>query len=110
MSFRNLVETQENTLVPVWWEYRDQFPVTARFVYLNHAAVSPLSKPAADAMKHLADDVLHYGSFHYDQWLDAYQGVRDSAAQLIGAERAEIALVKNTSEGIATVALGIDWR
>jgi cysteine desulfurase / selenocysteine lyase len=110
MSFRNLVETRENTLVPVWREYRDQFPVTERFVYLNHAAVAPLAKPAADAMKHLADDVLHYGSFHYDRWLDAYQGVRDSAARLIGADSSEIALVKNTSEGIATVALGIDWR
>jgi cysteine desulfurase / selenocysteine lyase len=110
MSFRNLIEIERPPAAPVWREYHDQFPITERFVYLNHAAVAPLSKPAADAMKHLADDVLRYGSFHYDQWLDAYQGVRDSAARLIGAERAEIALVKNTSEGIATVAIGIDWR
>src|SRR5437868_6996524 len=110
MSFRNLMEAEQTPAGPIWRQYRDQFPVTERFVYLNHAAVAPLSKPAADAMKHLADDVLHFGSFHYDQWLDAYQGVRDSAARLIGAKPSEIALVKNTSEGIATVALGIDWR
>src|ERR1700730_9896513 len=110
MSFRNLIETEKPPAIPVWREYHDQFPITERLVYLNHAAVAPLSKPAADAMKHLADDALQYGSFHYDQWLDAYQGVRDSAARVIGAERAEIALVKNTSEGIGTVALGIDWR
>jgi selenocysteine lyase/cysteine desulfurase len=28
----------------------------------------------------------------------------------VGADRSEIALVKNTSEGIATVALGLDWK
>src|ERR1039458_8586102 len=27
-----------------------------------------------------------------------------------GAGRSEIALVKNTSEGIATIAMGLDWR
>ena len=94
----------------VWQQYRQQFPVTERFIYLNHSAVSPLSLRAANAMKQLADDVLLYGSYHYDQWLDAYQGVRVFAAQLIGALPAEIALVKNTSEGIATIAMGVDWK
>jgi selenocysteine lyase/cysteine desulfurase len=95
---------------PVWQDYRDQFPVTKHSVYLNHAAVAPLSRRAADAMKNLADDVLLHGSFHYAQWLDAYEGLRVAAAKLIGADRSEIALVKNTSEGIATIAMGIDWR
>lgn len=36
--------------------------------------------------------------------------MRDAAARLIGASREEIAIVKNTSEGIATVAMGLDWR
>ena len=62
---------------------------------MNHAAVAPLSKPAADAMKHLADDCLNYGSLHYGEWLAVYDGLRKSAARLIGAEPGEIALVKN---------------
>jgi selenocysteine lyase/cysteine desulfurase len=61
-------------------------------------------------MKHLANDALMYGSFHYGHWLDAYEGLRVAAAKLIHADRGEIAIVKNTSEGIATVALGIDWK
>ena len=96
--------------VPLWERYADQFPVREHLIYLNHAAVAPLCKPAADAMKHLADDALHYGSLHYDQWMAAYEGVRVAAARLIGAHRTEIALVKNTSEGIATVAMGLDWK
>jgi selenocysteine lyase/cysteine desulfurase len=90
--------------------YRDQFPVTERLVYLNHAAVAPLSRRAAEAMKQLADEVCLYGSLRYDQWLDAYQGVRVAAARLIGADRSEIAIMKNTSEGIATVAGGLGWK
>ena len=95
---------------PLWERYADQFPVRERLVYLNHAAVAPLCRPAADAMKALADDCLAFGSLHYDQWMAAYEGLRAAAAKLIGADRSEIALVKNTSEGIATVALGLDWK
>ena len=98
------------TEVPLWQQYRDQFPVTERFVYLNHAAVAPLSRRSADAMKQLADEVLLNGSLHYDHWMAAYEGLRNAAARLIGARGGEIALVKNTSEGIATIALGLDWR
>jgi selenocysteine lyase/cysteine desulfurase len=90
--------------------YADQFPVREHLIYLNHAAVAPLCRRAAEAMKRLADDCTNFGSLHYDQWLAAYEGVRVAAARLIGADRSEIALVKNTSEGIATVAMGIDWR
>ncbi len=97
-------------MAEIWEQYRPQFPVTERLIYLNHAAVSPLSRRAAEAMQHLAQDALEYGSLHYDKWMATYQGVRDSAAALINAAPEEIALVKNTSEGVATVAMGIDWR
>jgi len=95
---------------PVWEAWRAEFPVTQELVYLHHAGVAPLCRPAAQAMQRLADDAMRFGSLHYDQWMAAYEGVRQAAARLIGAHRDEIATVKNTSEGIATVALGIDWR
>lgn len=96
--------------VPLWQQYRHQFPVTERLIYLHHAGVSPLCRPAAEAMKRLADDCLLFGSLHYDQWMETYQGLRVAAARLINSAPEEIAIVKNTSEGISTVALGIDWR
>ena len=96
--------------VPVWEAWRDEFPVTKELVYLHHAGVAPLCRPAAEAMKRLADDALGFGSLHYDQWMAAYEGLRQAAARLIGAHRDEIATVKNTSEGLATIALGVDWR
>lgn len=90
--------------------YRDQFPVTRELIYLNHAAVSPLSRPVAEAMKALADDACVYGSLHYDRWMECYDGLRRGAARLINASSDEIAIVKNTSEGIAFVANGLDWH
>ena len=94
----------------LWERYRDEFPVTKNLVYLNHAAVAPLSRRAAKAMQDLAQDALEFGSEHYAQWMAEYAGLRDAAARMINASAAEIAIVKNTSEGVATIAIGIDWK
>jgi selenocysteine lyase/cysteine desulfurase len=91
-------------------ELRKEFPVTKNLIYLNHASISPLCRPAARAMRDFAEDAMLYGSLHYPAWLEAYERVRRAAAAIINAEASEIALVKNTSEGIATVAMGIPWK
>jgi selenocysteine lyase/cysteine desulfurase len=101
---------QTSTIEPLWRRYRDEFPVTEHLTYLNHAAVAPLPKRTATAMQEFANDALHFGSLHYEKWLETYEALRVAAARLIGANRSEIALVKNTSEGIATVAMGLDWH
>ncbi len=106
MGFETVAKSQDE----LWLQYADEFPVRQRLVYLNHAAVSPLCRPAAEAMRWMAADAMEYGSLHYGQWLETYEGLRVAAARLIGAARSEIALMKNTSEGIATIAMGLDWR
>lgn len=114
MGYSNLrqgdVATGRTSDGELWRSWRDQFPVTDRLIYLNHAAVAPLSRRAAAAIIHLAEDCRDFGSLHYDQWLEAYEGLRVAAARLLNAHRDEIASVKNTSEGVATVALGLDWK
>lgn len=90
--------------------WRHEFPVTQNLIYLNHAAVAPLPRRAAEAMKEMAEEGCRYGSLHYDRWMAACDGVRSGAARLAAADPGEIALVKNTSEGIATVALGFPWQ
>ena len=95
---------------PLWQKYREQFPVTERLVYLNHAGIAPLCRRSAEAMRSLAQDALEFGSEHYQKWMDTYQGIRVATARLINANPSEIAIVKNTSEGIATIATGIHWE
>jgi cysteine desulfurase/selenocysteine lyase len=106
MDLETIAKSQQEP----WIQYADQFPVRRRLIYLNHAAVSPLCRAAADAMRWLADDAMEFGSLHYGQWMETYEGLRLATARLIGAHRNEIAIVKNTSEGIATVAQGLEWR
>jgi selenocysteine lyase/cysteine desulfurase len=94
----------------LWQRYETEFPVRQNLIYLNHAAVAPLCRRSAEAMQHLAEDCNRFGSLHYDEWLEAYDGLRRAAARLINSDPSEIALVKNTSEGIATIAMGLDWK
>jgi len=90
--------------------YRSQFPVTESLVYMNHAAVSPLSRRARDAMVGLLDEVHHSGAEHWEQWVRTYDAARRSLAQLFNADPGEIAFAKNTSEGVSTFANGLEWQ
>lgn len=104
-------ESQVNERAPdIEPRYFDQFPVREKLIYLNHAAVAPLPRVASDAMRAFAEEAMVEGSWNYRAWLETYEGVRAATGRMIGASPREIALVKNTSEGIATVAMGIDWR
>ena len=95
---------------PLWQRYESEFPVRQNLIYLNHAAVAPLCRRSAEAMQHLAEDCNRFGSLHYDEWLGAYDGLRRAAARLVNCETSEIAMMKNTSEGIATIAMGLNWK
>src|SRR5262245_27489125 len=89
---------------------RSLFPVTKNCIYLNHAAVSPLSTRARDAMNWLTNDVTDNGAAHWDDWCRTYDRARASGARLVNAQTHEIAFMRNTSDGISAVANGIDWR
>ena len=90
---------------------RALFPVTRNLVYFNHAAVGPLSTIACDAMERFARDQRDFGALHWREWYAEVDKLRASAAKLIGAnEPREIAIIKNTSEGLSFVAEGFRWR
>ena len=46
-------DTFAQSKAELWLQYADHFPVRKNLVYLNHAAVSPLCRPAAEAMQGL---------------------------------------------------------
>ena len=93
-------------------EIRLLFPHTAKgIVYLNHAAVSPLSTRVLDAMVgHLQDR----SSGRIETWLDDLKQIEETkrcVQQLINAESHDrIALVSNTSDALNIIASGLDWN
>ncbi|HSO76615.1 MAG TPA: aminotransferase class V-fold PLP-dependent enzyme, partial [Blastocatellia bacterium] len=89
---------------------RSLFPITEDYIYMNHAAVSPLSTRARDAMVGITDDVTRHGTAHYEDWYRTYEHARGSAARLVNARPHEIAFMQNTSAAISCVANGLDLR
>lgn len=86
----------------------DAFPILARWDFFNHAGVAPLPRCAADALRLYAKQAEEQ-AYLESGWYRAIGELRQVAARLINAHRDEIALIKNTSEGVATVAAAIDW-
>jgi len=89
---------------------RDEFPVTRRWAFLDHAAVAPLSARAQTAMEEWARDLTENGRVNERRWNDRIEEVRALAGRLIHAEPLDIAFIKNTSEGIGIVAEGLSWQ
>lgn len=87
-----------------------RFPILNERIVFNHAAVSPIPAAAAEAI----------GRYGYDAarrvgdpaWFyESGQAIRERACRLIGAASPEeIAVIPNTSTGLAFVARGYDWR
>jgi cysteine desulfurase / selenocysteine lyase len=89
-------------------DIRARFPITRSFNFQNHAAVAPMSGPAADAMIGYARELADFAYLHGTYYRTA-ERVRQSCAKLINADAAEVTFVKNTSEGINYVANGVQW-
>ncbi|MFZ5722795.1 MAG: aminotransferase class V-fold PLP-dependent enzyme [Pseudomonadota bacterium] len=88
-----------------------EFPLDPALIYLNHAGVGPWPARARAAVEAFAADNVRHGATHYPDWLAVERRLRGQLATLIGAAAGDdIALLKNTSEGISLVAAGLDWR
>lgn len=85
------------------------FPVLGRWDFYNHAGVSPLPAVAGDAIRQYAAEA-EAGAYLETAWYKDIESLRASAAAMLNAHRDEIAMIKNTSEGISIVANGIDWK
>ena len=91
-------------------KYRKEFPVTERYVYLDHAGIAPVSRRVRQAVEEFIADSANSGAFHYGRWSEQVEKIRTRCAELIGARSDEIAFVKNTSHGLSLVAEGLEWR
>jgi selenocysteine lyase/cysteine desulfurase len=88
-----------------------EFPQTPGLIYLNHAAVSPWPSRTARAISDFALENLTEGARQYPRWSLAENYLREQLKTLLGASSTtEIALVKNTSEAISFVAMGLTWH
>ena len=91
-------------------QWDDEFPQDPAICYLNHAAVAPWPKRAAEAVTAFAQENLHRGATDYPRWIQLEHQLRGQLQTLLNApSKGDIALVKNTSEALSLVAMGLDW-
>lgn len=86
-----------------------EFPILGKWGFFNHAGVAPLSRRAAMVLVKYAGQAAEEAYLDND-WYKRIEAFRCTLARFINAEAAEIAFVKNTSEGLSLVANGINWR
>ena len=88
-----------------------QFPTMGRMLYTNHAAISPWPKVTSEAVRQFAAENVESGPMHTARWLLRETRLRKRIASMLNAASGDdIALLKNTTEGICMVVNGIDWR
>jgi cysteine desulfurase / selenocysteine lyase len=90
---------------------REQFPVTEKWSWFNHATFGPPPRAYLRAVEEFAGrmaagDIPESAGL----WVDAIDEVRAKAAAFVNCEPDDVALLKNTAEGLGVLALGLDWR
>lgn len=90
--------------------YRQEFPIVKTGIYLDHAGVAPIPVRVIREVDKFLEEAAEKAVMNYDSWMERVEGVRAQSARLVGAEKDEIAFIKNTSHGISIVTGGLDWK
>ena len=86
--------------------FRRLFRVLEERLWLNHAALAPLPLPAKQVFEK-AIDSMHTGDYGF---IDKAEEARRLFATLIGCSPDEVALMPNTSYGMAAVSTGLKYK
>jgi selenocysteine lyase/cysteine desulfurase len=90
-----------------WDAFRAAFPTLERFVYLDTARKALVPRWVETAMSEWLRDVYeNAGEAAFS--MDAVEDARADIAETFGAPAANLALIKNTSEGMNILAKGLD--
>ena len=89
---------------------RKLFPAAEKYTYLNSAAVSPMPTVAVEAVLSQLKDVSENGTLNYTDWIATKDRARALIAEMLGVRSDQIAFLRNTSDGFASVANGLPWK
>ncbi len=91
--------------MPDWNKFRDDFPTTKKYAYLDNAAIAPIPVPVYKDVLKLYEEFLNHGRTLWDKWNMKMEHTRELYAKFIGADnREEIAFTHSTSEGMNIIS------
>ncbi|MFM2138892.1 MAG: hypothetical protein RJA57_1199, partial [Bacteroidota bacterium] len=95
-----------------FWQYiRQSFTVSSGIINLNNGGVSPAPKTVQDAMKRYYDYSNEAPSYYMWRILDqGREPLRRNLARLAGCSPEEVAINRNSSEGLETVIFGLQLK
>ena len=89
---------------------KSYFQLDENIIHLNHAAVAPWPIVTRDTVIAFAKENASIGSQNYLNWMQTEQQLKQKLVQLINATSTdEIAILKNTSEGLSLIAQGLHF-
>lgn len=86
-----------------------EFPIRESCLYLDHAAVCPLPRSVAEAMRRRIADQQDTGYAKLEEWRNAELGCRHLGGQILGCPPDDISIIRSTSEGLSLIAEGLTW-
>ena len=94
-----------------WYYIQQSFTVSPGLINLNNGGVSPAPKTVQEAMKRYYDYSNEAPSYYMWRILDqGREPLRKKLAQLAGCDTEEIAINRNSSEGLETVIFGLQLQ
>jgi cysteine desulfurase/selenocysteine lyase len=95
-------------------DVRADIPLTSKIIYFDNAATCLTPIPVIEAMNEYYLEYranIHRGVHRLSQRASQeFDGAREKVAALLGASYEEIIFVKNTTEALNYVALGLQWN
>ena len=91
-------------------QIRELFPATKKYAYLNSAACAPLPTITVEAVNKQLRDVSENGTINFLDWVATKNRAREIIASMLKVSAEQIAFMRNTSDGFATVANGLKWE
>lgn len=89
---------------------RSLFPNLQSLAYLNHAAISPPSRPVEAAVHRVLADYARAGIGAFFPAQAQRERLRERCARLIGAAPGDVALTTGTTRGVTDIATSLPWR
>lgn len=85
---------------------RHDFPVLEDVAYLNAASIALMPQPVRDDVVRFGEEIAGRGTIGFDDAAEArvYDGVRTSAAKVLGADPTDIAVTTSATEALGQVA------
>ncbi len=94
-----------------WYYIQQSFTVSPHLINLNNGGVSPAPKTVQDAMKRYYDYSNEAPSYYMWRILDqGREPLRKNLAKLAGCDAEEIAINRNSSEGLETIIFGLQLK